>query len=167
MFSKAQPLYQKHYTPRIIKKHIRNKTIYANRYNFNDKNSKSLSEVYTSKLLHIITFHGDDGDDGVYAIKETTDTIPIDHILAFRTFDEAFRYKTLLEAETEFRPYIQFTTKYELTHVCAVGNYSCRVINLNALIIPPTKVIDITDWERRDALIRGKWSVLKEEIEDC
>jgi len=166
MFSKVQPLYQKYYTARSIKKQIRNKTIYANRYNFNDENSKQLSEVHTSKLLHILTFPGD-GDEGVYTIKETIDHIPIDHILAFRTFDDAFRYKILLEAETEFKPYIQFTTKYELTHVCAVGNYSCRVINLNALIIPPTKVIDITDWERRNALIRGKWSVLKEEIEDC
>jgi len=56
-------------------------------------------------------------------------------------------------------PFIQFASMYEIEHMCQTGNYDCLVANEGALVTPPTKTIQITDWERRSALLEGRWSV--------
>jgi len=71
----------------------------------------------------------------------------INQIIAFQTFDEAFRYKILLEADTELKPHVEFVSQYELNHTCTIGKYACRVVNIGSLLIPPTKTRQVTDWE--------------------
>jgi len=111
------------------------------------ENSKSINEVDTNKMLHILAFEKN-GKEGVYSVVEhNKGGEDINHIIAFQTFDEAFRYKTLLEADTELKPYIEFVSQYELNHTCTIGKHACRVVNRDTLIIPPTKTRKITDWE--------------------
>jgi len=40
-----------------------------------------------------------------------------------------------------------------------VGNYKCRVVDENALVTPPTRTVPVTEWEQREALLNGDWTV--------
>ena len=128
-------------------------------FTIDDRNTTSLDQTRSDKLLHVITFHNKD-DDGLYAVRKlNNDGIPENYIVAFVTFDDAFRFKTLLEAEMDYAPYIQFASHFELTHMCTIGGYKCRVVNEGILVTPPTETVKTTDWERRTALLNGRWSV--------
>jgi hypothetical protein len=129
-------------------------------YSFDMKNSKSLEKVEKNMaMFHILAFI-DDGDLGVYSVtSQNDDDVSENCIIAFRTFEDAFRYKTLLEAEMHVPPYVQFASRFELEHMCAIGNYKCHVVDENALITPPTDTMKITDWERRSDLLNGRWTV--------
>ena len=61
-----------------------------------------------------------------------------DKIVVFKTFDDAYRYKTLLEAEVEKSFFIQFVSRFELDHICSVGNYQCQIVEENVLVFPST-----------------------------
>jgi hypothetical protein len=124
-------------------------------YTVDKNNTETLDEVKSDKLFHVLTFHHPDKEDGLYSIRQSNE----DYILAFTNFDDAFRYKILLEAEMDFFPYIQFVSRTEIEHVCNVGGYSCRVVKEGTLVTPPTHTLKITDWERRDSLLNGRWSV--------
>lgn len=156
MFALRSPLpivsltYRKCHIPKVCKSY----------YTIDKNNSKPLSEVKTHELLHVLTFHKPDAEEGIYSIRKLNkDGLPEDNILAFTTFDDAFRYKTLLDAELHLSPYVQFASRFELNHTCDVGGYKCRVVNEGALVTPPTHTLCITDWERRTALLNGNWSV--------
>jgi hypothetical protein len=96
----------------------------------------------------------------VYSIRKLNhEGLPEDNILAFTIFEDALRFKTLLDAEMNISPYVQFASRFELNHACTVGGYKCRVVNEGALVTPPTKTLSVTDWEAREALINGNWSV--------
>lgn len=128
-------------------------------YSLDNLNSKRLDDVKHDGLFHILAFI-EDGDYGIYSVKYLDDNaISQNDIVAFTNFEDAFRYKTLLEAEMDHKPYVQFASRFELEHTCNVGGYHCRVVNEGALVTPPNKTIKITDWERRSALINGRWSV--------
>ena len=129
-------------------------------YTVNNLNSKDLTEVGGTDLLHVLTFHQPNADDGIYSIRELNeDGLPVNHILAFITFEDAFRYKTLLEAEMGRSPYIQFASRFEIKHACEVGHFKCRVVDEGVLVTPPTRTVRVTDWEARAALLNGRWSV--------
>ena len=129
-------------------------------YTVDKTNSKDLAEVTGTDLLHVLTFHKPNVDEGIYSIQKLNDEgLPVNHILAFITFEDALRYKTLLDAEMNPNSYIQFASRYELNHACEVGSYKCRVINEGVLVTPPVKTIQTTDWERRSALLNGRWTV--------
>jgi hypothetical protein len=128
-------------------------------YSLDNKNSKPLDEVEHDSMFHVLTFI-EDGDHGIYSINYLDDEAMIKNdIIAFTNFEDAFRYKTLLEAEMGHRPYVQFASRFELEHACNVGGYRCRVVNEGTLVTPPNQTLKITDWERRSALLKGKWSV--------
>jgi hypothetical protein len=128
-------------------------------YKLNETNCQPIEQVEDHRILHVLAFI-QDGDTGIYSVKEhNEDGISHDSIIAFRNFEDAFRYKTLLEAEMNMTPFIQFASMYEIEHMCQTGNYDCLVANEGALVTPPTKTIQITDWERRSALLEGRWSV--------
>jgi len=145
--------------PRVNKKHTISK-VCKSYYTVNNLNSKDLTEVGGTDLLHVLTFHQPNTDEGIYSIRELNeDGLPVNHILAFITFEDAFRYRTLLEAEMGRSPYIQFASRFEINHVCEVGYYKCRVVDEGVLVTPPTSTVRVTDWESRAALLNGNWSV--------
>jgi hypothetical protein len=128
-------------------------------YTINNINSKPLDQVRDVGMFHILAFIRD-GDTGIYSVSNLDDDgLKKSHIIGFRTFEDAFRYKTLLEAEMNMTPYVQFASRFELEHSCNVGNYGCRIVDEDALVTPPTKTVEITDWERRSALLEGRWAV--------
>jgi hypothetical protein len=135
-------------------------------YKLDNTNTQPIERVENTRIFHILAFLRD-GDTGIYSVKERNEEdIPCDSIVAFRNFEDAFRYKTLLEAEMNMTPFVQFVSMYEIEHMCYNGNYNCLVVNEGALVTPPTKTIQITDWERRSALLEGRWSVKeKDDIE--
>ena len=133
-------------------------------YTVNDSNTKDLTEVVGTDLLHVLTFHHPNADEGIYSIRELNeDGLPVNHILAFINFEDAFRYMTLLEAEMGRSPYIQFASRFEINHACEVGHFKCRVVDEGVLITPPTRTVRVTDWEARAALLNGNWSVRERE----
>jgi len=144
---------------RVNKKHTISK-VCKSYYTVNNLNSKDLTEVGGTDLLHVLTFHQPNTDEGIYSIRELNeDGLPVNHILAFITFEDAFRYRTLLEAEMGRSPYIQFASRFEINHACEVGYYKCRVVDEGVLVTPPTSTVRVTDWESRAALLNGNWSV--------
>jgi hypothetical protein len=146
----VSPTYRKRPIPKVCKSY----------YTIDKNNSKPLDEVKTHDLLHILTFHRPDVEQGVYSIRKLNHGgLPEDNILAFTNFEDALRFKTLLDAEMNISPYVQFASRFELNHACTVGGYKCRVVNEGALVTPPTKTLSVTDWEAREALINGNWSV--------
>ena len=129
-------------------------------YTIDERNTQSIERVQDDGMFHVLAFHHPEYEDGLYSIRKlNNEGIPVNYILAFTNFEDAFRYKTLLEAEMEFTPYIQFVSRFEIEHVCHVGGYECRVVNEGALVTPPTTTVKTTDWERRSALLEGHWSV--------
>ena len=145
--------------PRANKKHIISK-VCKSYYTINNLNTKDISEVDGTDILHILTFHQPNADDGIYSIRELNeDGLPVNHVLAFINFEDAFRYKTLLEAEMGRSPYVQFASRFEINHACEVGHYNCRVVDEGVLVTPPTSTVRVTDWESRAALLNGNWSV--------
>jgi hypothetical protein len=128
-------------------------------YSLDKTNSQPIDDVVHDGLFHVLAFIKD-GDTGIYSIRQLDDeAIVQNHIIAFTNFEDAFRYKTLLEAEMDHRPYVQFASRFELEHMCHTGGYRCRIVNEGALVTPPTRTMKITDWERRSALLEGRWSV--------
>jgi len=142
MFAQAQFVYRVP-TPRF---RVRCKAS-ASIHRLSDENSKDINQVYANKMLHVLAFEKN-GNEGIYSVVERTETgEEINQIIAFQTFDEAFRYKILLEADTELKPHVEFMSLYELNHTCNVGKYECRVVNPGTLVIPPIKTRHVTDWE--------------------
>lgn len=122
-------------------------------YKLDKTNCRPIGRVDDTRLFHVLAFIKD-GDTGIYSVKEYNDECGShDSIVAFRNFEDAFRYKTLLDAEMTMTSFVQFASMYELEHMCYNGNYDCLVVNTGALVIPPTKTIQVTDWERRSALL--------------
>ena len=135
-------------------------------YTIDDTNTTPLKKCNKDELFHIITFHCPEKEEGIYSLRKLdSDGLPVNYIVAWRDFDDAFRYKTLLDAEMDYSSYIQFASQFELNYICEVGNYDCRIVNDGVLVTPPTQTLKITDWERRSSLLNGRWSV-REKNED-
>lgn len=155
------PTYTKYRKPRKITR------ITKSYYELDNSNSRSLDRFTNPvDMFYVITFrNGGGGDEGVYAVHETTteDEVSKNNIVAFTAYDDAFRYKTLLEAEFQNKiPCVQYVSRYDIQYMCHKGCYGCRVVSEGALVTPPTRTLKITDWERRQALLDGNWTVLEE-----
>ncbi len=128
-------------------------------YTIDENNTKLLHESDSSELLHIITFQIPNEEEGVYALsKLNSEGLHENCIVAWRNFDDVFRYKTLLDAEMKRSSYIQFVSHYELNFMCEHGNYSGRVVDDGSLVAPTTETTKPTAWERRSALRNGSWA---------
>ena len=83
----------------------------------------------------------------------------MDIILAFPAEDDAARYGTLLEAEMGRVPVVESARPEDLRYTCREGGYRCKVARRGVLLMPPEKTVEVTDWERTNALRQGQWSV--------
>ena len=158
MFALRQPAFRP--TPFRFKPKVK-KSVAKCYYALDYSNSTVLEKVSNHDLFHVIAFHKAGHEEGIYSITDTdANDIPRHFIVAFVTFDDAYRYKTLLEADMDsYSPYIQYASRFELDHACSVGGYHCRVVNKGALITPPMRTVKLTDWEIRQSLIDGNWTV--------
>ena len=129
-------------------------------YKLDNTNCQPIERVDDTRIFHVLAFIKDGGDTGIYSVKEhNEDGVSQDSIVAFRNFEDAFRYKTLLEAEMDMTPFVQLASMYDIEYLCFTGNYNCLVMNEGVLVTPPIKTLEVTDWERRSALLGGRWSV--------
>jgi hypothetical protein len=128
-------------------------------YKIDNTKCQPIEQVEDTRIFHILAFIRD-GDTGIYSVKEyDEDGVSHDSIVAFRNFEDALRYKTLLEAEMDMTPFVQLASMYDIEYLCFTGNYNCLVMNEGVLVTPPIKTLEVTDWERRSALLGGRWSV--------
>jgi len=151
---RVSPTYRKRSVSKVCKSY----------YTIDKNNSKPLDKVEINGMFHVLTFHKPDAEEGIYSIRQLNEeAVPVNYIVAFTNFEDAFRFKTLLDAEMDMPAYVQFASRFELNHACNVSGCKCRVVNEGALVTPPTRTMRITDWERRIALLGGKWSVREKE----
>jgi len=156
---KAQPI-------RVCPTYKRRKVskVCKSKYTIDQTNSKALERVRHDDLFHVLTFYRPDAEQGIYSVRQMDDEdLPTDYIVAFTTFEDAFRFKTLLDAEMHLHAYVQFASRYELEHACQVCGVKCRVVDEGVLVTPPTRTLSITDWERRTKLLNGRWTVREKE----
>lgn len=119
-----------------------------------------------NKSVYILVFdYGLDGD-GLYSLQEKTDDdVSKNIILAFFSRIDATNYGTLLYATMGRTPMVEMTSIDDLRIVCRECGYACKVAKQGAQLIPPKKTVDVTDWERANALRKERWSVKLDNID--
>ena len=123
-------------------------------------NLQDLDDVPADDAVYILVFGAGTGSEGLYSLQEhTKDDVPVDIILAFPTHEDAARYGTLLEAEMGRVPVVEAARPEDLKYTCREGGYRCKVARRGVLLMPPEKTVEVTDWERTNALRQGQWSV--------
>mmetsp|Transcript_116 Transcript_116/g.554 ORF Transcript_116/g.554 Transcript_116/m.554 type:complete len:330 (+) Transcript_116:215-1204(+) len=123
-------------------------------------NLQDLDDVPADDAVYILVFGAGTGSEGLYSLQERTkDDVPVDIILAFPTHEDAARYGTLLEAEMGRVPVVEAARPEDLKYTCREGGYRCKVARRGVLLMPPEKTVEVTDWERTNALRQGQWSV--------
>ena len=101
-------------------------------------NTKNIRNVKYLKVLYVLGFDVDTDRRGVYAVSNSdANDASRDYILAFRFYDEALRFMTLLEAIVDYKPTVETVERSEIDRVCEENNISCLVVNSNTLVIPP------------------------------
>jgi hypothetical protein len=62
-------------------------------FTIDENNTRPLSEEDSKDLLHVITFHQPNDDEGVYALRKlNSEGLPENYIVAWRNFDDAFHH---------------------------------------------------------------------------
>lgn len=123
-------------------------------------NLQDLEDVPDHEPVYILVFGAGTGSEGLYSLQERTkEDVPVDIILAFPAEDDAARYGTLLEAEMGRVPVVESARPEDLRYTCREGGYRCKVARRGVLLMPPEKTVEVTDWERTNALRQGHWSV--------
>jgi hypothetical protein len=116
------------------------------------RNSRHLYQVSETDAFYILTLYA----DGIYSVQSyDDDELPVNNVVAFLTYDDAHRYKMFLESISSM------VTRVECVPRIVIENtsYNCLVINKDVVIFPPCDTVEVTDWEKRNALINGRWSV--------
>ena len=112
-------------------------------------NTKNIRNVKYLKVLYVLGFDVDTDRRGVYAVSNSdAKDASRDYILAFRFYDEALRFMTLLEAIVDYKPTVETVERSEIDRVCEENNISLLVVNSNTLVIPPENNIQITHYTK-------------------
>ena len=123
-------------------------------------NLQDLEDVPDHEAVFVLVFGAGTGSEGLYSLQERTkEDVPVDIILAFPAEEDAARYGTLLEAEMGRVPVVESARPEDLRYTCREGGYRCKVARRGVLLMPPEKTVEVTDWERTNALRQGHWSV--------
>lgn len=129
-------------------------------------NLQDLDTVPDDAPVYILVFGAGTGSEGLYSLQERTkEDVPVDIILAFPSHEDAARYGTLLEAEMGRIPVVEAARPRDLRFTCREGGYRCKVARRGVLLLPPEKTVEVTDWERTNALRQGQWSVRLEDAD--
>ena len=123
-------------------------------------NLQDLEDVPDHEPVYILVFGAARGARGCTRLQERTkEDVPVDIILAFPAEDDAARYGTLLEAEMGRVPVVGVGVAGGPEVHPPRGGYRCKVARRGVLLMPPEKTVEVTDWERTNALRQGQWSV--------
>jgi len=107
----------------------------------------------------VLLFNANTDNEGIYTLEIEGNNI----IVAFEQEDDAIRYAGLLEAQDFLSPTVERIDSEDLKEFCEEANYDLNIVPTDALLVPPEKNVDKTDWSpERDQ----NQSESEDEIED-
>lgn len=90
----------------------------------------------------VLLFNANTDNEGIYTLEIEGNNI----IVAFEQEDDAIRYAGLLEAQDFLSPTVESIDSEELQEFCEDANYDLNIVPTDALLVPPEKNVDKTDW---------------------
>lgn len=90
----------------------------------------------------VLLFNANTDNEGIYTLEMQGKNI----IVAFEQEDDAIRYAGLLEAQDFLSPTVERIDKQELEEFCQEASYDLNIVPTDALLVPPEKNVDKTDW---------------------
>jgi hypothetical protein len=91
----------------------------------------------------VLLFNANTDNEGIYTLEVEGKNI----IVAFEHEDDATRYAGLLEAQDFLSPTVERIDREELKEFCEDANYDLNIVSTDALLFPPEKNVDKTDWD--------------------
>jgi len=107
----------------------------------------------------VLLFNANTDNEGIYTLEIEGDNI----IIAFEQEDDAIRYAGLLEAQDFLSPTVEKIDSKDLEEFCEEAGYDLNIVPTDALLMPPEKNVDKTDWSADDD---RRFSEPEEEVED-
>ncbi|MCL1492529.1 MAG: DUF3110 domain-containing protein [Pseudanabaena sp. Salubria-1] len=90
----------------------------------------------------VLLFNANTDNEGIYTLEIEGNNI----IVAFEQEDDAIRYAGLLEAQDFLSPTVERIDKQDLEEFCEEAGYDLNIVPTDALLVPPEKNVDKTDW---------------------
>jgi hypothetical protein len=90
----------------------------------------------------VLLFNANTDNEGIYTLEIEGNNI----IVAFEQEDDAIRYAGLLEAQDFLSPTVERIDKKDLEEFCEEAGYDLNIVPTDALLVPPEKNVDKTDW---------------------
>jgi len=90
----------------------------------------------------VLLFNANTDNEGIYTLEIEGNNI----IVAFEQEDDAIRYAGLLEAQDFLSPTVESIDSKDLEEFCEEAGYDLNIVPTDALLMPPEKNVDKTDW---------------------
>jgi hypothetical protein len=90
----------------------------------------------------VLLFNANTDNEGIYTLEIEGNNI----IVAFEQEDDAIRYAGLLEAQDFLSPTVESIDSKDLEEFCEEAGYDLNIVPTDALLVPPEKNVDKTDW---------------------
>ncbi|MBD2177977.1 DUF3110 domain-containing protein [Pseudanabaena sp. FACHB-1998] len=92
----------------------------------------------------VLLFNANTDNEGIYTLEIEGNNI----VVAFEQEDDAIRYAGLLEAQDFLSPTVESINSEDLEEFCQESNYDLNIVPTDALLVPPEKNVDKTDWSK-------------------
>ena len=109
----------------------------------------------------VLLFNANTDNEGIYTLEIEGNNI----IVAFEQEDDAIRYAGLLEAQDFLSPTVERIDSKDLEEFCEEANYDLNIVPTDALLVPPEKNVDKTDWDSDRDKTQPNLDDLEDEIE--
>ena len=92
----------------------------------------------------VLLYNARTDNEGIYTLQIESNNI----IVAFEQEDDAIRYAGMLEAQDFLTLTVENIDKQELEEFCEDAKYDLNIVPTDALLVPPEKNVDKTDWSK-------------------
>jgi hypothetical protein len=110
----------------------------------------------------VLLFNANTDNEGIYTLEIEGKNI----IVAFEQEDDAIRYAGLLEAQDFLSPTVERIDNDDLKEFCKESGYELNLVSTDALLVPPEKNVDKTDWSPEGNKKDSARPEVEDEIED-
>ena len=108
----------------------------------------------------VLLYNARTDNEGIYTLQIESNNI----IVAFEQEDDAIRYAGMLEAQDFLTLTVEIIDKQELEEFCEDAKYELNIVSTDALLVPPEKNVDKTDWSKNLDQDENVSSELEDEI---
>ncbi len=108
----------------------------------------------------VLLYNARTDNEGIYTLQIESNNI----IVAFEQEDDAIRYAGMLEAQDFLTLTVEIIDKQELEEFCEDAKYDLNIVPTDALLVPPEKNVDKTDWSKNLDQDENVSSELEDEI---